>query len=165
MSSHALHAVKVSVQFVGAAAVTHVLVGGAGVVLHPGFPLHSGHWQSHESVLSASWQSTHWLYFMVHDVGVATCRQDGVGGLMVMQPGLPLTAGHVPGAFVVVDAVLSVEVTEVIVVSVVTDDCWDDIEVSVVLSAPRTNAAPRATRSTIGFMIDFGCSFPRTYYS
>lgn len=156
LSSHALHAVKVIVQFVGVAAVTHVLVGGAGVVLHPGFPLHSGHWQSHENSLSASLQSTHWLYFMVHDVGVATCRQEGVGGLMVMQPGLPPTAGHVAGS-VVVDAELSVEVTEVMVVSVVADDCWDDT-VLFVSSAPRTKAAPRATRNKIGFMLfEFGC--------
>jgi hypothetical protein len=95
--SHASHLLYVSVQEVGVDAVTHVFVGSGGMVLQPGLPLHSGHWQSQDMVLFWGLQSTHWLYVIVQDVGVATSRHDGVGGETVLQPGLPSTDGHVVG--------------------------------------------------------------------
>jgi hypothetical protein len=94
-NSHASHLLYVRVQLVGVEAVTQVVVGGGGIVLQPGLPLHSGHWQSQVMVLFWGLQSTHWLYVIVHDVGVATWRQDGVGGDTVLQPGVPSTGGHV----------------------------------------------------------------------
>ena len=98
LDSHASHTVYVIVQKAGVAAVTHVLFGSGGAVLQPGLPLHSGHWQSHVMVLFVAKQSTHCAQVIVQVVGIATCRQDGVGGpLTVTQPGVPLMAGHVVG--------------------------------------------------------------------